>query len=54
MAVPIFEGSQRPRTALSITVPLHRFTNEQHFQQCLDALMEARRLDDEEGDSTQS
>ncbi|MGJ3190124.1 IclR family transcriptional regulator [Paenarthrobacter sp. FR1] len=54
MAVPIFEGSQRPRTALSITVPLHRFTNEEYFQRCLDALMEARRLDDEEGGSSQA
>jgi DNA-binding IclR family transcriptional regulator len=54
MAVPIFEGSQRPRTALSITVPLHRFTNEEHFQRCLDALMEARRLDNEEGHSIQA
>ncbi|WP_144601459.1 IclR family transcriptional regulator C-terminal domain-containing protein [Arthrobacter sp. AG367] len=42
IAVPIFEGSPRPRTALSITVPVHRFTNPEHFQRCLDALVEAR------------
>jgi DNA-binding IclR family transcriptional regulator len=45
MAVPLFEGSQWPRTALSITAPLHRFTDPEHFQQCLDVLMEARRVD---------
>lgn len=47
IAVPLFEGSRWPRTALSITVPLHRFETPEHFQQCLDVLIEARRMDAE-------
>ena len=47
MAVPLFEGAQWPRTALSITVPLHRFAKSDHFQRCIDVLMEARRIDTE-------
>ena len=47
IAVPLFEGGQWPRTALSITVPIHRFEDAKHFQECVDVLTEARRIDAE-------
>jgi DNA-binding IclR family transcriptional regulator len=47
MAVPLFEGAQWPRTALSITVPLHRFSDPENFQHYVDVMLEVRRLDAE-------
>lgn len=47
MAVPLFEGAQWPRTALSITVPLHRFSDPKNFQRYVDVMLEVRNLDAE-------
>jgi len=45
MAIPLFEGLKRPRTALTLTAPLDRFTDPEHFELYRDAILKARELD---------
>jgi DNA-binding IclR family transcriptional regulator len=49
IAVPLFEGLKRPRAALSITAPLERFNDPEHFDLYLDAVLEATAADQRMG-----
>ena len=45
LGIPLFEGLKRPRAALAITVPLDRFRAPAHYEICLGAMLEARKID---------
>jgi DNA-binding IclR family transcriptional regulator len=45
LAVPLFEGARWPRTALSITTPLHRYNDPEYFELYVNALRRVRELD---------
>jgi len=45
LAVPLFEGARWPQTALSITTPLHRYRDPEHFDAYVSTLKQVRELD---------
>ena len=49
LAVPIYEGARWPRTALSITTPLHRYNDPKQFEVYVEALRKVRERDSAHG-----
>jgi DNA-binding IclR family transcriptional regulator len=45
LAIPLFEGLKRPRSALTLTAPLDRFSDPKQFDLYLEAILKAREAD---------